>query len=182
MPKQEWDVSDAKKLRRVIGSVNDFETEDYYEYWVTPSAHYTDGTRGTSNSAIENIGFATGVDEWARSNIRSRTNWIRGQVEVTSFFRGNTYASQAARLIQRVRGATVGSATVTGILERQWTETLPTTNLEVFSSTISGTANTNRYDLLGLSVERAGTHVDDTYAQDLDYLGSLVRWKRAAGR
>lgn len=183
MPKQEWDVADSKKLRRVIGSHNDFETEDYYQYWVNPQSSYTNGGRSTLSTSFETITMATGVDRYGRHNLYQRDNWIKGAVTAKAFFVGDTYAGQDVELLQRVRHVAVGEAAPTLVLLDQQTITLPVVNLETFSMT-STSSEKERLDrvVMGYSCERLGANVNDTYAQDLNWLGTLITWKPTVGR
>ena len=182
MPHQSWEVADDKKLRNVISNVNSFETEDYYEWFTSPSMMATDGVVAPfGSSSQDTVTFLQAQDRYCKVNFRGRTNWVKGQIEVTSYFRADSGDTFVVRLSHRVGGQSVGNASPLPLLDHDESVALPAVNGELFSLTCVGTMNSPRYDLLSLEVEREGTHGDDTYNAALAYVGSWIRWKRATG-
>lgn len=191
MPQTEWDVSDARKLRAQLQSVQDFVNNDYYnisDFLCTDD--YTTGSLALDNG-LPGIRLTNGVDRFVASNHVRPQYWTFGFAKIHAFFwTDNALAAKSVRINITVSLAHPGETSAAVKVTFSQTIAVPTTPWEMVHIDASNGAatgwavdaagTTHEHCVVGGELEREGSHGEDNYASSITFLCAQLEFLPAS--
>lgn len=185
MPKQIFEVGDDRKLRRALGTSQDFGRDDYDTYFLSGVGHEYGalgvGQQGQTFSFVE---FPINVDNDMFGQMAIPTYWAKGKISVNVWCSATNSLAQTSVVRFKMRkhyednvtgelsSDVIASATDT-VTFPAWSNSLKKVT---FLEASGWPSDLYDHDWLSWRVGREGTSGSDTLAIPLDIYGVTIGW------